>query len=212
MVTAQPETVPESLSWPKRLAQALSVIFLLVATAVLARLPQWLSHSEEGVRWSVPRIKAPDEAHEVALEMHLHPQDSALPTGVLRNHGAPLQPGDGLSFLLHNRSEQATYLTVFSINAGNHIAWIYPEVKALDATFSVRLVPETAPQELTRMTIPQDTPPGRMDLVGIFSSEALPLAEVVRLLHDNGFNALRTMPNTIAIDAVQVEVRAAASP
>src|SRR5205085_6106264 len=99
------------------LAPAVALAAALVATVWIARRPPELT----------PRgIASPTgAARHLGFEAFVHPSSRAQARRPLRE-GDVLSPGDGLSFLLYNRSHQESRFLLFGLDSEGTVHWFYP--------------------------------------------------------------------------------------
>ncbi len=117
--------------------------------------------------------------------------------------------GDVLDVAMRNRSEQEVYVAVLTLHADNAIHWLVPDGTLLPRAYTARASTDSKLQPLAHVTLSLDTPPGRLDIVGMFFTEPVPVQDIVDALHDGGISALRNMQHVIAMDTVVATVRLA---
>ena len=195
------------MSWKTRLWQTGALVGLLGSIAIIARVPGWGKHTDEPVKWRPPRIEVLNEAHELSLEVAVVP---AHGTPALKTAPGPdiaVETGDVLDVAMRNRSEQEIYVAVLTLNADNGIHWLVPDGAAPQHAYTTKANADNKVQPLAHVALGLDTPPGRLDIIGMFFTEPVPVSEISAALRDGGVNALRNMQHVMAMDTVPATVR-----
>lgn len=194
-------------TWRTRLLQSGALIGLLAGIALIARVPSWGSHPEAPVKWRPPSIEVLNEAHELTLEVAVVPSHGEPSLKTRPGTDVSLSPGDALDVAMHNRSEQEVFIAVFTLNSDNAITWVVPQGHASQHGYTVKASTDSRLQPLAHAALNADTPAGRLDIIGMFFTQPVPVTEIAEALHDGGVAALRNMQHVIAMDTVPTTVR-----
>jgi len=183
------QSVAARLHRPRRrsplLAPALAVAAALIAAAWLARPAPRPDFTPRG--FAGP---AGPQRH-LGFEAFVHPSSRAQAKRPLRE-GDVLAPGDGLSFLLYNRSHQESRFLLFAVDAQGAVHWFYPAYLA-PGTDPTSPVLAAAPEvvSLSEGVTPDHPAAGAFEVVAVFAPEELRVQRVEQLLSEGSLDALR---------------------
>jgi len=184
------QSVAAKLHRPRRrsplLAPALALAAALIATV-------WVTRSPPAPSGLTPRgIATPaGPGRHLGFEAFVHPGSRAQARRPLRE-GDALSPGDGLSFLLYNRSHQESRFLLFAVDSEGTVHWFYPAYLA-PGTDPTSPVLGAAPEvvSLGEGVTPDHPAAGAFQVVAVFAPEELRVQRVEQLLSEGSLDALR---------------------
>ncbi|HYV44466.1 MAG TPA: zf-HC2 domain-containing protein [Myxococcaceae bacterium] len=127
----------------------------------------------------------------LGFEAFVHPGSRAQAKRPL-HEGDSLSPGDGLSFLLYNRSHQESRFLLFAVDSEGTVHWFYPAYLA-PGTDPTSPVLGAAPEvvSLSEGVTPDHPAAGAFQVVAVFAPEELRVQRVEQLLAGGSLDALR---------------------
>jgi hypothetical protein len=142
----------------------------------------------------------------------VHPGSDARVRRTLRD-GDVLKPGDGLSFVLYNRSRQEARFVLFALDAQRTVHWFYPAYLAPGADPTSPVL-ASSPQQVSlgEGVTPDHPAPGQFQVVGVFAPRELRVQRVEALLTEGSLDALREEWPDAEIQVIQAQVQAQAQP
>lgn len=164
-------------------APALALAAALIATVwVTSRPPEF---TPRGI--ATPK----GSGRHLGFEAFVHPSSRAQAKRPLRE-GDALSPGDGLSFLLYNRSHQESRFLLFGVDSEGTVHWFYPAYLA-PGTDPTSPVLAAAPEvvSLSEGVTPDHPAAGAFQVVAVFAPEELRVQRVEQLLSEGSLDALR---------------------
>ena len=201
------QSVVAKLRRPRRraplwaMAPALALAAALVATVWLARPAPRPELTPRGI--ATPA----GPGRHLGFEAFVHPSSRAQARRPLRE-GDVLSPGDGLSFLLYNRSHQESRFLLFAVDSEGTVHWFYPAYLApgTDPTSPVlAAAPEVVP--LSEGVTPDHPAAGPFQVVAVFAPEELRVQRVEQLLSEGSLDALRRQYPAAEIQVIHTEMR-----
>lgn len=154
-----------------------------LAFAVLVVLTPAVERSEEGALLARGDPASPRSAL-LGADFFAHRGGPTDP-GVLLAPGATVDPDTGFSFVLYNRTGSATRFMLFARDAEGELHWFYPAWRAVDAPSRAPLLDGArSVVSLPEGVTPDRLPRGRLELVALFSHEALSVLDVETALAD----------------------------
>jgi len=153
-----------------------------------------------------PSPAGPSAGRHLGFEAFVHPSSRAQARRPLRE-GDVLAPGDGLSFMLYNRSRQEARFLLFGVDAEGSVHWFYPAYLApgTDPTSPVlAAVPEVV--SLSEGVTPDHPAAGTFQVVAVFAPEELRVQRVEQLLTEGSLDALRQKYPGAEIQVIRVQM------
>jgi putative zinc finger protein len=184
------QSVAARLHRPRRRVP-LFVPALAAAAALVAAV--WVARPAPAPSGLTPRGTASPAgpARHLGFEAFVHPSSRAQARRPLRE-GDALSPGDGLSFLLYNRSHQESRFLLFGVDSEGTVHWFYPAYLA-PGTDPTSPVLAAAPEvvSLSEGVTPDHPAAGAFQVVAVFAPDELRVQRVEQLLSEGSLDALR---------------------
>ncbi|HZN93514.1 MAG TPA: hypothetical protein VFB81_12455, partial [Myxococcales bacterium] len=189
-------------------APALAAAAAVVVTVWIARpaSPRLQPGSSEFTARGASSPAGPSAGRHLGFEAFVHPSSRAQARRPLRE-GDVLTPGDGLSFMLYNRSHQEARFLLFGVDAEGSVHWFYPAYLApgTDPTSPVlAAVPEVV--SLGEGVTPDHPAAGAFQVVAVFAPEELRVQRVEQLLAEGSLDALRQKYPGAEIQVIRVRM------
>jgi hypothetical protein len=179
---------------------ALALAAALVATVWLARPAPRPELTPRGI--ATPA----GPGRHLGFEAFVHPSSRTQARRPL-HEGDSLAPGDGLSFLIYNRSHQESRFLVFGLDAERTVHWFYPAYLA-PGTDPISPVLAAAPEvvSLSEGVTPDHPAAGDFQVVAVFAPEELRVQRVEQLLSEGSLDALRQQYPGAEIQIIRARV------
>ncbi len=116
--------------------------------------------------------------------------------------------GEGLSFLVRNRTGQPFSLMIFGIDRKGAVHWFYPSYQNADENpRSTTVAPTPIEQPLPEVVAPADAAPGTLRVVSIFTTTPLTVRAVESALREsqNNIHALEKSTLPVRFDVVELQ-------
>jgi hypothetical protein len=113
------------------------------------------------------------------------------PTAEAIGANGGMKPGDGLSFVLYNRTGRETQFMLFAVDAKSDVHWFYPAYQS-EAENPKSLPLPAAPQVLALRegVTPENPAPGEFKVVALFHEKPLEVRDVEASIERGGLDAL----------------------
>jgi anti-sigma factor RsiW len=132
-------------------------------------------------------------SRRVGVEVFLHPGSAAQGRRALRA-GDTLAPGDGLSFVLTQRSGVALHAMLFAVDARGQVHWFYPAwVEPEDNPLALSLSSAHQVLSLPEGVTPEGLAEGPLEVVALFTPQPHTVREVEALLAGRTPHALASL-------------------
>ncbi|HVE87171.1 MAG TPA: zf-HC2 domain-containing protein, partial [Myxococcales bacterium] len=119
------QSVAGRLSRPAPRPRAPVLPFALAAAAALAVALYVARPPSRSGEFTARGAIAPGAGRHLGFEAYVHPRSNPQAGRLLRD-GDSLAPGDGLSFVLYNRSRQESRFLLFALDSQGAVHWFYP--------------------------------------------------------------------------------------
>jgi hypothetical protein len=182
----RPHRAPAARAW--RLAIPVAAAAAVIAAVLV---PRTAPRPEYAARGGAASPGEPATHRRLGFEAFVHPSSRAQARRPLRE-GDVLSPGDGLSFMLYNRSHEEARFLLFAVDAERSVHWFYPAFLApgTDPTSPVlAAAPEVVP--LPEGVTPDHPASGDFQVVAVFAPEELRVQQVEQILTEGSLDALR---------------------
>jgi len=187
---------------PRMVLPALAAAAAMVVAVLVVRPSPHPGFAARGAASSAE----PSGRRRLGFEAFVHPASRAQARRPLRD-GDALAPGDGLSFLLYNRSHQEARFLLFGVDAQGAVHWFYPAYLApgTDPTSPVlAATPEVV--SLGEGVTPDHPAPGAFQVVAVFAPEELRVQQVEQLLSEGSLDALRQRYPAAEIQVIRAQM------
>jgi hypothetical protein len=185
---------------PRLLAPALAAAAALAAAVWVSRPAPHPDFTPRGT------TNPTGPGRHLGFEAFVHPSSRAQARRPL-HEGDALAPGDGLSFLLYNRSHQEARFLLFGVDAEHTVHWFYPAYLA-PGTDPTSPVLAAAPEvvSLSEGVTPDHPAAGDFQVVAVFAPEELRVQRVEQLLAEGSLDALRRQYPGVEIQVIRARM------
>lgn len=204
-VSARLQARPERARRTVLPALAAAAALVVVVATQAPRLAETTSR-----RTSSPPVArgatSPSPGRHLGFEAFVHPGSRAQARRPLRE-GEALAPGDGLSFLLYNRSQREARFLLFAVDAERTVHWFYPAYLA-PGTDPTSPVLAAAPEvvSLGEGVTPDRPAAGAFQVVAVFAPEELRVQQVEQILAEGSLEALRRRYPAAEVQVINAQV------